>query len=503
VFEQAGQRKQAMDSRLRRGRLIRAGRRFATNPRRVSGLLLFLVVLLVLTLVAAALVPYGAAELRLERPPYLQLGTPTSMVVRWRTDRPSASHLRYGPAPGQLDLQVEVPGARTEHEIEVAGLMPDTVYYYAVGTPTELLAGGDSGHFFRTSPPASTGQRFRVWVIGDSGTAGIAAAAVRDSYLDFAGDDRAALWLMLGDNAYSSGTDTEYTAAVFQMYPEILRNTVLWPSPGNHDMRSSDAATQSGPYFESFTLPRRGESGGVPSGTEAYYSFDYGNVHFIALESHESPRDVGSPMHSWLELDLQENDKDFVVAYWHHPPYSKGSHDSDTAHRLSDMRENFVPLLEDHGVDLQLSGHSHSFERSMLIDGHYGDSSTFNSAHVVDAGSGDPDAEGGYHKPSIGPAAHEGAVYSVVGSSARLSEGPLDHPIMVRSILDEGSLLVEVEDRTLRAWWIDRDGLVRDHFEISKGPRLPACSDLLDNDADGLVDHPDDPGCTDSGDESE
>ena len=317
---------------------------------------------------------------------------------------------------------------------------------------------------------------------------------MRDAYVNFAGADPATLWLMLGDNAYSDGTDLEYTEAVFQMYPQILRNTVLWPSPGNHDMRTSSAATQTGPYFESFTLPTQGEAGGVASGTEAYYSFDYANVHFIAIESDDTPREVGGPMYSWLELDLQANDKDFVIVYWHHPPYSKGSHDSDSSSHLTEMRENFVPLLEDYGVDLHLSGHSHSFERSMLIDGHYGISSTFNSTHVVDAGDGDPGGDGGYHKPSTGPAPHEGAVYSVVGSSGKTSSGTLDHPVMVRSIQFEGSMLLEVEGRTLRAWWIGRDGVVQDHFEIAKG-LLPACSDGLDNDEDALVDFPTDPGC--------
>jgi hypothetical protein len=451
--------------------------------------------LLLLLLAVATGVPSAASALSLERPPYLQLGTPNSVVVRWRTDTPSESMLRYGPAPGQLTTVIHPPGTRTEHEVAIQGLSPQTVYYYSVGTSTETLAGGDADHYFRTSPPKGGSSNFRIWVIGDSGTADATAAAVRDAYRNFARNDPADVWLMLGDNAYSSGEDAEYTEAVFQMYPRILRNTLLWPSPGNHDMGSAESATQSGPYFEGFTLPKQGEAGGVASGTEAYYSFDYGNVHFVALDSEDSPKDVGGPMHSWLELDLQANDKDFVIAYWHHPPYSKGSHNSDKRNSdMAKMRRNFVSLLEDYGVDLQLSGHSHSYERSMLIDGHYDVSRKFDSSHTVDGGDGDPIGDGGYHKPSAGPAPHEGAVYSVVGSSGKSSGGRLNHPVMVRSILDEGSLLLEVEGRSLRAWWINKDGSVRDHYQITKGPR-PECSDEVDNDGDGLVDFPVDPGC--------
>jgi hypothetical protein len=436
--------------------------------------------LLLLVLAVATGCPSATGALGLERPPYLQLGTPSSMVVRWRTDAPAQTVLRYGPAPGQLTSVIQPPGTRTEHEVSIKGLKPQTVYYYSVGTSTETLAGDDAHHYFRTSPPNGASSSFRIWVIGDSGTADATAAAVRDAYRDFAGSHPADIWLMLGDNAYSSGKDAEYTEAVFQMYPRILRNTLLWPSPGNHDLRSSESATQSGPYFEGFTLPRRGEAGGVASGTEAYYSFDYANVHFVALDSHDSPKEVGGPMHSWLELDLQANDKDFVIAYWHHPPYSKGSHDSDKrSSRMAKMRENFVPLLEDYGVDLQLSGHSHAYERSMLIDGHYEVSRKFDSSHKIDGRDGDPTGDGGYHKTSAGPAPHEGAIYSVVGSSGKSSGGRVDHPVMVRGILDEGSLLLEVEGRRLRAWWIDKDGSVRDHYQITKGPRPDAPAPTL------------------------
>jgi hypothetical protein len=34
-----------------------------------------------------------------------------------------------------------------------------------------------------------------------------------------------------------------------------------------------------------FTFPRNAESGGVASGTEHYYSFDFGNIHFVCLDS--------------------------------------------------------------------------------------------------------------------------------------------------------------------------------------------------------------------------
>ena len=100
----------------------------------------------------------------------------------------------------------------------------------------------------------------------------------------------------------------------------------------------------------------------------------------------------------WLRNDLANNTKDWLIAFFHHPPYSKGSHNSDTETELIQMRQNFLPILEQHGVDLVLSGHSHAYERSKFIDGHYGSSGTFSSSMVVQAGSGRTDGTGAYTK---------------------------------------------------------------------------------------------------------
>ena len=164
-------------------------------------------------------------------------------------------------------------------------------------------------------------------------------------------------------------------------------------------------------------LPRDGEAGGLRSGTEAYYSFDYANIHFIVLESFETNRSANGAMMTWLRDDLLAHDQPWVIAFWHHPPYSKGSHNSDSETELVQMRQNALPILEGAGVDLVLGGHSHSYERSFLIDGHYGNSGGFNNNNVVDGGNGRPAGDGAYQKATLGAAPHEGAVYVVAGSS--------------------------------------------------------------------------------------
>ena len=403
------------------------------------------------------------------RGPYLQMGTPTSVVVRWRTDIATDSRVRYGTSPENLAQTADVAVVTTEHVVPLSGLAPDTTYYYAVGSSSEVLAGGDSDHVFVTPPLTGTAKPTRVWVVGDSGTADSNAAAVRDAYDVFAGSHAADLWLMLGDNAYNSGTDSEYQAAVFDMYPAHLRTTVLWPTFGNHDGASADSATQTGPYYDIFTLPAQAQAGGVPSGTEAYYSFDYGNVHFICLDSQESSRAPNGAMLTWLSDDLQATDADWIIAFWHHPPYSKGSHNSDTESQLIDMRQNVLPILEGHGVDLVLTGHSHSYERSVLVDGHYGVSATLTGNMILDGGDGRLDGTGAYAKATLGAAPHEGAVYVVAGSSGQISGGSLNHPVMYLSLNTLGSLVVDVNHNVLHATFIDSTAGVADYFTMLKG----------------------------------
>ncbi len=122
----------------------------------------------------------------------------------------------------------------------LSGLSFDTRYYYSVGSSGQTLSGGDTGHFFATAPNPGTAKATRVWVLGDSGTADSRARAVRDAYKSYTGTADTDLWLMLGDNAYPDGTDQDYQAAMFDMYPAILRQTALWPTLGNHDAISTD-----------------------------------------------------------------------------------------------------------------------------------------------------------------------------------------------------------------------------------------------------------------------
>ena len=439
---------------------------------------------------------------QLVRGPYLQLGTPSSMIVRWRTDGFTDTKLSYGAAPDSLDTTIEIATLTHEHEVSITGLDSSTRYYYEIGNSETMLAGGDDDHFFKTSPPLGSTDPIRIWVIGDSGQCAVdnegcrEAMEVKDEYLEWTeanGNRPADIILMLGDNAYNDGTDTEYTRGLFEPFGEVLRNHVLWPVPGNHEFGDSDSPSQSGPYYEAFTLPISAQAGGLASGTEAYYSFDYGNVHFAALDSHDTDRTApansttnicpengnAGAMYTWLCEDLAATTQDFVFAFWHHPPYTKGSHDSDAEAQLFEMREKFVPVLEHHGTDLNLTGHSHSYERSALIDGHYGRSSTYRAAtHAKDDSNGNPES-GGYRKDA---GANQGTIYSVVGSSSKTTGTLEQHPIMKSFRHIEGSAVIDINGTQMDAYFIDKSGNVLDEYRLTKN---------VDSDGDGVLDNDD------------
>jgi len=302
--------------------------------------------------------------------------------------------------------------------------------------------------------------------------------SVRDAFYNFTGARTPNLVLQLGDNAYNSGQDGEYQKAMFDMFPATLRKVPFWSCLGNHETGQATAFVNTYPYFDIYTLPTAGEAGGIASGTEHYYSFDYGNIHFIALDSMTAsravddpatPQNEDGPMATWLRSDLASTTATWIIAFWHHPPYTKGSHNSDTEGELIQMRANFLPILEGAGVDLVLTGHSHIYERSYFLDGHYGLSTTLTPAMKLNPGDGRPAGTGAYMKPLVGDS-HKGTVYALAGSSGQVSgtQGDFPHPANFISLTNLGSLVLDINGNRLDATFVRENGTTPDTFTILK-----------------------------------
>ncbi len=414
----------------------------------------------------------ASSEVSVIRGPYLQLGTPTSMTVRWRTDGLIDSRVRYGTSLADLNLNADDLRLTNEHSVTLTGLLPNTTYYYAVGSTTKTMAGGVD-YFFTTSPAPGTSHPTRIWVLGDSGTGDASARSVRDAYYGYVGTRTADLWLMLGDNAYQTGTELEFQNALFDMFPTSLRQAVLWPTLSNHDVDNSTNPPPTLPYFNVFSVPTNAEVGGVPSGSRKYYSFDYGNIHVVSLDTQSSIVASNSPQYLWLKQDLAANKKDWLIAIAGNPPHGKIGNNTDTMSKDADVRTNLVPLLEAHGLDIYFAGDNHAYERSFLLDGYYGYSATLNSSMILDGGSGRVDDTGPYNKHTHGPNAHHGAVYVVNGSSGHLDPtGPFDPSSYITRVV-LGSVILDVNETTLDLKFLTSDGVVEDYFTIVKSNNPP------------------------------
>jgi len=419
------------------------------------------------------------------RGPYLQMATQHTMTIRWRTDEPDISLVRYSNQLGNWDQIVVDKQLTKEHIIMLSNLKPYTKYYYMIEGVLKDTLQGDELNSFTTLPLVGQENKYRIGVFGDCGNNSVNQRNTRDQFEKYIGKDLLNAWILLGDNAYSFGKDVEYQSNFFNIYKDnLLKRSPLFPSPGNHDYHderfSADRAQQSKEiaYYQNFTIPAHGESGGVPSGTSAFYSYDIGNIHFLSLDSH-GEEDNNSRLYdtlgrqvSWIKKDLEANqNKGWVIAYWHHPPFTMGSHNSDQERQLIKIRENFIRILERYGVDLILCGHSHSYERSRLMQGHYGMEETFDSTkHLLSTSSGLYDGSTNtcpYVKDSNG----KGTVYVVTGSSGALdySQKAFPHNAMQYSDVSVGgSCILEIESNRLDLKWLCADGSIRDHFTMMK-----------------------------------
>lgn len=250
-------------------------------------------------------------------------------VRRWRTDTPTDSRVQYAAASDTTKFLAKVDNAlTTEHEIVLTGLPRDAKYFYKIGT-TQKVLGQSRGQFFVTAPAADTKRPIRFWAMGDFGDQGAKYATnqrqVRDQFLAKK-NGPVDLWIWLGDNAYCCGTQPEYQTQVFDFYGgSIFGNIPILPSPGNHKYLATTSAAnhqdRNVPYYDIVTVPTQGESGGLPSGTEAYYAVNYGNIHFVSLDSYgydegKPLADPNSPQYKWLDKDLAANTSLWTIIFF-------------------------------------------------------------------------------------------------------------------------------------------------------------------------------------------
>ena len=176
--------------------------------------------------------------------------------------------------------------------------------------------------------------------------------AAQAAVADRIGDIRPDFVLHTGDVVYPAGESKNFDARYFQPYRGLIARIPFFLSLGNHDVATAGGQA----YLDAFQLPSNN-----PEGTKRYYSFEYGNARFIALDSNQHPG-PGGPMYAWLRQTLEPPRRRWTFAFFHHPPYSSGKHGGHPAIRMA-----WSPLFERAGVAMVFSGHDHTYERTVPI----------------------------------------------------------------------------------------------------------------------------------------
>lgn len=410
----------------------------------------------------SVLLPTLATAAELTRGPYLQLAAPTEITIVFRTDQVASGQVRFGERGQPLTRTVTdlIPG--TEHELTLTGLTPSTRYDYEVWVDGVALAGGDS-HQFRTYPTAGQSSPFRFFAWGDSGTGEVSQLAVAERLSREV--DEATFSLILGDIIYYVGEPELYDARFFNPYGPLVRRQVIWPTIGNHDVGLDPLG---GPYLDAFRLPANN-----PANSELYYSFDYGDAHFVCLDTHvNSFSSVNAPQLQWAAADLAASTAKWKFVYFHVPPYTGGTHADNPL-----IRDNILPVLEAAGVDVVFAGHSHVYERTYLLKG--------NTIQQPDRSS--------YVKPIPGA----GTLYVVSGTAGQT--GGLSNPTHPLMAFQAGNVLgvsvIDVNGDQLRGFFLREDGSSIDLFQLSKGadtdaPRLLTARSLSPTEVELVFDEP-------------
>ena len=285
------------------------------------------------------------------RGPYLQWVRPQAITIVWETVDAVDSVVEYGPTQAYGSTASDYNWT-AQHEVTLTGLNPYTVYHYRVRSSGQVL--GDDRTFRTAVGPGQTSFTFAVLAdtaagidpakdhmgryrrsadTGHQAAVGRISAINPDFYLHAGG--------LTARGAEMSAWDD-----FFSFEGDLMSRITMFPSLGNYEQNHYN-------YFRLFHLPNN----------ERWYSFDYGNAHFISLQI-DGYGDVrpGSEQYRWLENDLANTDKTWRIAFFHYPPYSYGPAGSKPEARPVHS------LFVQHGVDLVFSGYDRNYQR-FPVDG--------------------------------------------------------------------------------------------------------------------------------------
>ena len=303
--------------------------------------------------------------------PYLQWPTQDSVTIMWETSCPASSKVTYWEtrkvhvaSRGSLETVTEAertvadPALSDMHEVRLTDLAPDTTYHYR-GSSSNAEAGTAQSamHPFKTA--VHPHEPFSFIVISEMGGAGD-REATRKLFGQIA-RYRPEFLLIVGDAVGGGSRYEDWEKSLFGPGRELLFDTPFYLCLGNHErLPDSERGLDLYSRFVAYPEPKR------------YYSFDYGNAHFVALDSTSAadydglrylPEQLGkellpgSPQYEFLVRDLSETRATWRFVFFHYPPYVSGSYQTEAMRAL-------CPIFEQHGVSMVFNSHTIVYERS-------------------------------------------------------------------------------------------------------------------------------------------
>jgi predicted phosphodiesterase len=279
--------------------------------------------------------------------PYLQAVTTNSIYVMVESLLTDSVIVEYGVSDSYgkkaATESFEVTTHYTfVHRIKLSNLSPNTEYHYRA-----LQSGQKSADAtFRTAPKPGAGFRFAWMADCRTGT------GVHDSIAMLIDEAHPVMSLYGGDLCANSS----YAAFKDQFFlPNelaLIARVPFFNTPGNHEKWSQNT--------EAFT-----QAPASSSGTQDYYSFDYGDVHILVLNN-EIADSVETSQFRFAESDLSASTRPWKVVICHKPPYCAGGHGEDR-----DMKTMAEKVFEPNHVDVVISGHSHFFQHNLVNGIHY------------------------------------------------------------------------------------------------------------------------------------
>lgn len=301
------------------------------------------------------------------------ISTDTKGNVQYRVKGASAWTTTADVAPklltsGTGDATVTT-GTENIYSTTITGLTPGTTYeYQVVATDATNTVNTSSISTFKTENSNNTSTKFLVF--GDS-QSGIAADPEYTPWYNtiqeaYAQNKDANFAVNLGD-LVEIGQNYQHWNNWFSAAQGVIDNIPEMPVQGNHETYQSNAYNSSSPqdFVNQFSVPQNGPYGHIGQ----TYSYNYGNVHFVVLDSQEDEEAPGDDSFlqqqaAWLENDLTNNAQKWTIVMFHKTPYYNKATRNNPA-----VKDIFTPVIEKHHVDIVFNGHDHGLSRTYAING--------------------------------------------------------------------------------------------------------------------------------------